>query len=108
MPRCSKVDVAGLGGEVKAVHLVVASLMGFVYHLVQRVFSYFQFFSVEHGATKVDYLSLGIVAAHLFQKLLIGCLEQFHVVVVGGEIVGAKVDAFSRRSCWWRDRWCQG
>ena len=49
------------------------------------------------GATKVDYLSLGIVAAHLFQKLLIGCLEQFHVVVVGGEIVGAKVDAYQLR-----------
>lgn len=82
------------GGEVKAVHLVVASLMGFVYHLVQRVFSYFQFFSVEHGATKVDYLSLGIVAAYLFQKLLISRLQQFNVVVVGGEVVGAEVDAY--------------
>ncbi len=97
MPRCTITDVTRLGREVKAEHLVVASLMGFIYHLVQRVFSYFQFFSVEHGTTKVDYLSFGVMAAHLFQKLLIGRLQPLHVIVVGRQVVGTEVDSHQLR-----------
>ena len=89
MPGGAKTNVACLRREVEAIDFFVAGLVGLVHHFIQRLFRYLKFIATQHGATKVDYLSLGMMAAHLAEELLIGSFQQLDIVVVGGKVVGA-------------------
>ena len=84
---------AVLIGEVEAINLLVASLVGLSSHLIEYLLGNLQFLVEQHRTTEEHDLRLGIMLAHHLQQHLITLLEQFHVVVVGREVVGAEIDA---------------
>ena len=93
MPAGTVEQVARLRGEVEAIDLVVAFLFGFGLNLVERLAGQLQLLSVEHRAAEEHYFGLGIMAAHGCEELAVGFGKAPDVVVVGGKVVGAQIDA---------------
>ena len=87
VPRGSVIKVAILRREVEAINFLVPVLVGFLHHFVERLLGNVEFLSVQHGTTEIDNLCLRVMTAHLLEELLVGLLQQLHVVVVCGKVV---------------------
>lgn len=86
-------EFARLTGEAERMYVVVA-LFGKLRHQrnENRPLQGFLLL-VQHGAAEHDYLGRRIVAADGLKELAVGSLVKIRVVVVGGEVVRAEVDA---------------
>ena len=67
--------IARLWGEVKAIYLFVALLMGFGCYLVEQLLGQLQFLAAKHRTAEEHNLCLGMMLAHEREQFLIALLQ---------------------------------